>query len=414
MNLELVTVGTELLLGFTVDTNGAEVGRACAAVGIRLVRRTAVPDDAPAIGAAVREALGRTGLVVTTGGLGPTRDDATKQAVAEVLGRRLVEDPDVLQSLEARARRMGRWPLAASNRTQAQVPEGATVLPNPRGTAPGLWLEDADGRVAVLLPGVPREMRGLMDESVLPIVRALPGLTPVYVRSLLTAGVTESALSETINDLVPPADSPVRLAFLPGYHGVELRLSTQGAPGEADRLASAIAQRIGPALVDEASGDDLVAKVGRLLREQGAHLATAESCTGGLLGKLLTDRPGSSEFYLGGVIAYANTAKQELLDVPSGTLTEHGSVSPESAAAMAQGALARFGADFALAITGIAGPGGGTPDKPVGLIYLGLAWGGGTTTRKLQLTSDREQNRERSAYAALDLLRRHLLENPAK
>ena len=168
MNVELVTVGTELLLGFTVDTNGTEFGRACAAAGIRLVRRTAVPDVPAAIRTAVAEALDRTGIVITTGGLGPTRDDATKAAVADLFGRPLVTDPDVARSLEERARRMGRWPMAASNRTQAEVPEGATVLPNPRGTAPGLWLEDAAGRTAILLPGVPREMRGLLHEEVLP------------------------------------------------------------------------------------------------------------------------------------------------------------------------------------------------------------------------------------------------------
>jgi len=408
----LITVGDELLSGRTVNTNASYIGNRLAETGAPVARTVVVGDRVDEIAGAVRRESADHNVLVVTGGLGPTHDDVTLDGLALAVSLPLTESADVLAAIEVRYRKLDRL-VPAGVRRMARIPRGATVLPNHWGTAPGLHLKLEHCHLFVL-PGVPREMRGLLDESVLPIVKSLPGLKPVHVRSLLTAGVTESALSETINDLIPPAGSPVRLAFLPGYHGVELRLTTQGTPAEADRLASAIAERIGPALIDPASSDDLMTAVGRLLRERGAHLATAESCTGGLLGKLLTDRAGSSDFYLGGVIAYANSSKANLLEVPQQTLDDHGAVSPETAEAMATGALARFGADYALSITGIAGPGGGTPAKPVGLIYMGLAWAGGATHRRLQLTSDREQNRERSAYAAFDMLRRHLQEIPAK
>lgn len=408
----LITIGDELLSGRTINTNASYIGSRLAESGAPVTKAVVIGDIVAEIEFEITEALFDFDVVVITGGLGPTHDDVTLDGLAEALELPLEESDEVLETIEARYRKLDRV-VPAGVRRMARVPRGATVLPNRWGTAPGLHIV-ADRRHLFVLPGVPREMRGLLDESVVPMVKKLPGLTPVYVRSLLTAGVTESALSESISDLIPPADSPVRLAFLPGYHGVELRLATQSAPKEADRLATAIAERIGPALLEPTSGDDLLGVVGNLLRYRKARLATAESCTGGFLGKLLTDRAGSSEFYLGGVIAYANSAKQELLDVSRETLADFGSVSPESAAAMAQGARERFGADYALAITGIAGPGGGTEAKPVGLIYLGLASGDGVVTRKLQLTSDREQNRERSAYAALDFLRRHLVEYQAK
>ncbi len=410
MNLELVTVGTELLLGFTVDTNGAELGRACAAVGIRLVRRTAVPDDAPAIGAAVREALARTGLVVTTGGLGPTRDDATKHAVADVLGRRLVEDADVLRSLEARARRMGRWPMAASNRTQAQVPEGATVLPNPRGTAPGLWLEDGGGRVAVLLPGVPREMRGLLHEEVLPrLARRVAGDAHVVrSRALRTTGIAESALADRLS-AVEDGLHPLTLAYLPAEPGVDLRITAWDVPArEADALLDAAVARVAAALgsVSYGEGDtDLAAVVLDRLRARRATLAVAESCTGGLLGARLTAVPGASAVFRGGEVAYADAVKTARLDVPAALLAAHGAVSEQVVRAMASGARRAFGTDAALAVTGIAGPSGATPDKPVGTVWLAATVGERERVAQVVFAGDRDEIRARAAQAALNLLR---------
>lgn len=413
MNVELVTVGTELLLGFTVDTNGADFGRACAAAGIRLVRRTAVPDEPAAIRAAVAEALDRTGIVITTGGLGPTRDDATKAAVADLFGRPLVTDPDVARSLEERARRMGRWPMAASNRTQAEVPEGATVLPNPRGTAPGLWLDDAAGRIAILLPGVPREMRGLLHEEVLPRLgrRGAGAARVVRSRTLRTTGVAESTVADRAGPLEPDL-APLTLAYLPSVDGVDLRLTAWDlAAGEADeRLAAGVA-RLRAAIPEHCYGEDeadLAAVLVAMLRTKGATLAVAESCTGGLLGARVTAVPGASAVFLGGEVAYADAVKIERLAVPAELLAAHGAVSEPVVRAMAAGARTAFGTDAAIGVTGIAGPAGGTPEKPVGTVWLAAQWGDAARAGRVVFGGERDEIRARAAQGALNLLRRLL------
>jgi nicotinamide-nucleotide amidase len=411
VNVELVTVGTELLLGFTIDTNGAELGRACAAAGIRLVRRTAVPDEAAAIRAAVAEALDRTGLVITTGGLGPTRDDATKGVVAELFGRALVTDPEVARSLEERARRMGRWPMAASNRTQAEVPAGATVLPNPRGTAPGLWLEDAAGRVAILLPGVPREMRGLLHEEVLPRLASRVAGDPRVVRSrtVRTTGLAESTVADRVGPLEGEL-APLTLAYLPSVDGVDLRLTAWDLPAaEADARLAAGAQRIRDAVTDHCYGEDdadLAAVVLDLLRARGATLAIAESCTGGLLGARITAVPGASDVFLGGEVAYADAVKTSRLGVRADALAAHGAVSEPVARAMAAGARAAFGAAAALGVTGIAGPTGGTPEKPVGTVWIAAQWGDAARAVRVVFGGARDEVQARAAQGALNLLRR--------
>lgn len=413
MNVELVTVGTELLLGFTVDTNGTEFGRACAAAGIRLVRRTAVPDVPAAIRTAVAEALDRTGIVITTGGLGPTRDDATKAAVADLFGRPLVTDPDVARSLEERARRMGRWPMAASNRTQAEVPEGATVLPNPRGTAPGLWLEDAAGRTAILLPGVPREMRGLLHEEVLPRLgrRVAGGARVVRSRTVRTTGVAESAVGDRVG-LLEPDLAPLTLAYLPSVDGVDLRLTAWDLPAdEADaRLAAGVA-RLRDAMPEHCYGEDdadLAAVVLDELRVREATLAVAESCTGGLVAARLTAVPGASRVFVGGEVAYADAVKIGRLAVPAELLAAHGAVSEPVARAMAAGARTAFGARAALGVTGIAGPAGGTPEKPVGTVWLAAQWGDAARAVRVVFGGERDEIRARAAQGALNLLRRLL------
>lgn len=413
MNVELVTVGTELLLGLTIDTNGAELGRACAAAGIRLVRRTAVPDDPAAIRAVVVEALARTGVVITTGGLGPTRDDATKGVVAELFGRPLVTDPEVARSLEERARRLGRWPMAESNRTQAEIPAGATVLPNPRGTAPGLWLEDAAGRIAILLPGVPREMRGLLHEEVVPrLARRVGGdARVVRSRTVRTTGVAESNIADQIGPL-EDALAPLTLAYLPSVEGVDLRLTAWDLPAdEADARLAAGAARLRGVLAGPCYGEDgrdLAAVVLDLLGARGATLAIAESCTGGLLGARLTAVPGASAVFLGGEVAYADAVKTTRLDVPAEMLATHGAVSEPVAQAMAAGARAAFGATAALGVTGIAGPTGGSPEKPVGTVWLAAQYDDTTRAVRVVFGGDRDEVQARAAQGALNLLRRLL------
>ena len=379
MDVELVTVGTELLLGFTVDTNGAEIGRALAAAGVRVARRTAVPDDVAAIRDAVAAALRRTGAVITTGGLGPTADDITKSAVAALFGARLVFDPAVWASLEARFARFGRVPTA-NNRGQAEVPEGADVLPNRWGTAPGLWLEGAPGLV-VMLPGVPVEMRNLLSSAVLPRLAARGGAGVIRSVTVRTTGIAESTLAERLGD-VDERIAPLSLAYLPGLGSVDLRVTAWNLPAdEADRrladAAALLAERAG----EHAYGggdDDLAAIVLAELRRRRLTIAVAESCTGGLLGGRLTTVPGSSSQFLGGIVAYADQAKQRLLGVPADLLAASGAVSEPVAREMALGAIRALDADVAVSLTGIAGPDGGTPEKPVGTVWLGFALPGGS------------------------------------
>ncbi len=415
MKLEVLTIGTELVLGHTLDTNAADIARALAAAGGEVVRHTSVPDRPPAIRAALAEALDRTGFVIATGGLGPTRDDMTKVVAAELFGRPLQLDEAVLRQLEARFRRFGR-PMPEVNRSQAQVPQGATVLANPRGTAPGLWLEDAKGRVVVLLPGVPREMRGLLVEEVLPRFSARlahDGEPPrvVQSRTIRTTGVPESALAERMGDIEDEI-TPLTFAYLPGEDGVDLRLTAWSLPpaDAAARLEAGervVRERAGEHVYG-VDGQDLAAVVLDALRASRRRLAAAESCTGGLVGARLTAVPGASDVFVGGVVAYDDSVKRTLLDVPADVLQVHGAVSEETARAMAAGARRRFDVAASVAVTGIAGPTGGTPEKPVGTVWLAASVGDDLRALRRVFPGDRDEIRNRSAQAVLDLLRRQL------
>jgi len=413
VKLEVVTIGTELLLGQILDTNAAELGRALAAAGVEVVRHSAVADRPEAIRAAVTDALVRTGFVITTGGLGPTRDDITKREVAALFGKALALDDTVLRSLEDRFRRLGR-PMPAVNRTQAEVPEGATVLPNPRGTAPGLWVE-AEGQVVVMLPGVPSEMRGLLAEEVLPRLAARGAGLVVRSRSVRTTGIAESALAERVG-AIEEEIAPLTLAYLPSTDGVELRVTAWSLrDDEADRRLAAAAAQLRERAGEHAYGEDgidLAAVVLEQLRARKARLVVAESCTGGLLGARITAVPGASTVFIGGVVAYDDIVKSGTLDVPPELLDKHGAVSEEVVTAMAAGVQRQFAVDAALAITGIAGPAGGTPEKPVGTVWLAARFGAHTRALKRMFPGDRGEIRARAAQAALDLLRRLLATLP--
>ncbi len=409
MDLEIVTVGTELVLGLTLDSNGAEAARALAAVGVRVTRRTSVADRAEAIRDAVRDALARTGAVLTTGGLGPTRDDVTKRAVAELFGAPLEFEPALWDALVARFAALGRVP-AAANRSQAEVPRGATVLANRWGTAPGLWLEGPPG-LAILLPGVPHEMRNLLREEVVPRLAARAGGRAIRSLVVRTTGIPESTLAER---LAPVEDGlePLTLAYLPGYAGVDLRLTAWDLPpAEADARLREAADRLRARVPEHVYGEgdtDLAAVVLALARERRLTLGVAESCTGGLLGGRLTEVPGSSDVFAGAVVCYADALKVSLLDVPADLIRRHGAVSEAVVRAMAEGAVRRLGVGGALAVTGIAGPGGGTPEKPVGTVWLALALDGETTARRSLFPGGRAEVRARAAQAALFLLFRRL------
>ncbi len=411
--VELLSIGDELLLGDIVDTNAAWLSRRLGEIGVRIVRRATVGDDEDAIAEAVRQALDRTGAVVCTGGLGPTEDDLTRQAVARVFGRPLRVDEDSLARIRARFAQLGRE-MPERNRVQAELPEGATVLPNDWGTAPGFAVEDDAGRFVVVLPGVPREMERIVDAHVIPFLRRRwpEGARPLVHRVIRTTGIAESVLADRIAD-VADAIRPITVAYLPRVTGVDLRLTSWGALAASDaarrldEAEAALRERLG-GYVYGTDGDDLAAVVGAALRSRGLTLALAESCTGGLIAKRITDIAGSSEYFLGGFVTYSNDSKQQLLGVQATTLAAHGAVSEQTAREMAAGARRVIGADVALGVTGIAGPGGGSAEKPVGTVWIGIAGANAVEARLFRFLGERDEIRERAAQAALALLWRHL------
>jgi len=410
MNLEIVTIGDELLLGFTIDTNAAHLAREFAALGVRIVRRATCGDDADSIASAVQDALERTGAVITTGGLGPTADDMTKPAIASIFGRGMVLDSDILAALEERWRKRFGHELPASNRQQAMVPEGCTILPNRHGSAPGIWLEDAQHRWVAMLPGVPREMRGMLADTIIPHLRdRLPLDGPVIrARTLRTANIAESALADKLGELARGVNG-LSLAYLPGNDGVDLRLTSYRLPAreteatltEAARL---VREKVGRFIYGEGD-DDLAALMLTECAARDLTLAVAESCTGGMLGMRLTAVPGSSRVVQGGTIAYANAVKVRELDVSQSDLDAHGAVSEPVARAMATGARRRFGTNIGIGITGIAGPDGGTPEKPVGTVWVAVDCDGEVHAVRAVLPGDRSEIRYRAAQLALDRLR---------
>lgn len=402
MDIELITIGTELLLGFTIDTNSAFIGRTLGEAGVRIARRTSVRDTPEEIRAAVAEALDRSRFVITTGGLGPTRDDMTKKVVAELFGAPLEFQDWIWDQLVAKWAKFGRT-ISPTNRCQAEVPRGATVLTNRRGTAPGLWLSGASGDV-VMLPGVPSEMKGLLVEEVIPRLAERAGGRAITSLVLRTTGIPESSLAERL-EAVEDGLGPLTLAYLPGLEGVDLRLTawdmtTMEAQPLLDRAGAAI-----QAIVRDhgyGTGEaDLAAVLLDRLRAGHLTMAVAESCTGGMIGARMTDVPGSSDVFLGGIIAYANEVKLGLLGVDPAELEREGAVSESVVRAMAAGAASATGADLAVAVTGVAGPGGGSDAKPVGTVWFGFAVRGQVDTQRVGFPGTRADIRGRASQFAL-------------
>jgi nicotinamide-nucleotide amidase len=418
LKVELITIGDELLLGFTIDTNAAHISRTLAGAGVEIVRRTTVGDEADKIASAVAEALDRTGAVITTGGLGPTSDDLTKPAIAKIFGRKMKLDEGIASALEQRWK--ARFPnsqFPATNRTQAEIPAGARVLTNRHGTAPGIWLEDDKGRWVAMIPGVPREMRGMLAEELLPAIKSRTADSESVVLSgtLRTTGIAESAIAELLgpNFLGEPGTElgSLPLAYLPGVAGVDLRVTVKGMPRTpAERLVQQAILKLRSSVSAYAYGEDdtdLAAVVLEQLRSRGLKLAIAESCTGGMLGERITSIPGSSNVFLGGVIAYHDDVKRNALGVRAEDIERYGAVSEEVALQMASGVRERMGADVGVSVTGIAGPGGGTPEKPVGLVWIAVR-GTEARARRFHLVGDRAEIRQRAAQAALEMVRRAL------
>jgi nicotinamide-nucleotide amidase len=414
MHIEVVTIGDELLLGYTLDSNAAHLARTLAAEGVEISRRTTVGDSADAIASAVRDGLDRAGAVITTGGLGPTSDDLTKPSIAALFGRGMVLDEAHLAWMEERFTRLFQRPMPAANRQQAMLPEGARKLQNNHGSAPGIWLEDERGRWVAMLPGVPREMRGMLADTLLPLIRErLPDdRRVVRSRTLRTTGVGESFIADRVATLEGGVGD-VDLAYLPNAEGSDLRLTVRGArPDDAARRLAAAAERLRAVVGDAVYGEDgadLAEVVLDLCRARRLTIGVAESCTGGLLGARLTAIPGSSDVVRGGVIAYSNELKTALLDVPSGLLAHQGAVSEGVVREMASGARAATGASVGVGITGIAGPSGGTDEKPVGTVWIASDLEGVVESRRLRLIGDRAEVRQRAAQAALEMVRRRVL-----
>jgi len=411
MHCEIITIGNELLSGATLDTNSVYLAEKLADFGILVTRRTTTPDAVEPIAEAIEESLGRVPLIFLTGGLGPTNDDVTKKALARALGKGLVLHEEILKKVEELFRRRGeKMPLV--NQNQALLPSGAKWFANNYGTAPGILIEEA-GRRLIALPGVPKEMKGIFEEEIVPYLEATIGRQAVVLRrKLRTSGIAESALYEKIRKAIAEGEG-VHLAFLPSYYGVDLRLEVSGKEkSEAEKILEEKLAKIKPLLgihlyaEGETSMEELI---GRLLKESNKKLAVAESCTGGLVAKRITDVPGSSLYFEQGVVTYANEAKHELLGVPKKLFQTVGAVSPKVAERMAQGVRRLAKVDLGLGITGIAGPDGGSTEKPVGLTYIGMADKKKVWVEKFIFSSDREINRLRASQAALNMVRLYFL-----
>ncbi len=410
LTAEIIAIGSELLAPDRTDTNSLWLTEKLNRLGIEVKLKTIVGDDDARLEEAIKDAVRRSKVVITTGGLGPTEDDITRKIAARALGRRLLLDEAVLADIRLRFQNFG-VAMPERNSRQAMVIEDAEVLPNPNGTAPGMFIEH-QGTAIVLLPGPPREMRPMFENHVSPKLSGRVGSFRVMRRLLRVAGLGESAVDEKIAHIYTQYDNP-QTTILFNQSEIEIHLTARGrteaeADALLDRLSGEIEERLGNAVFSFA-GETMEEVVGLKLSVGGYTVSVAESCTGGLIAQRLTDVPGSSKYFIEGVVAYANDAKTRDLDVEPILLLEHGAVSAPVAEAMAVGIRKRAGTDFGLSVTGIAGPGGGTEEKPVGLVYIALADEVKTEHRKLQLPGDRNLIRWRASQAALDLLRRRLI-----
>ncbi|HEV8354885.1 MAG TPA: competence/damage-inducible protein A [bacterium] len=411
MKAEIISVGTELLLGQIVDTNAAYLAQRLAGAGVDVYFKQTVGDNPARVQEAVRLAMSRADLIVMTGGLGPTEDDLTVAAIAGLLGLELIRHDAIAEAIGHFFESRGRTPPETVFK-QALIPAGARPIPNTRGTAPGIHLEH-DGTTIVIMPGVPYEMEAMVTDYLLPLLRErMSAQVVIGSRVLRVTGEGESAVEVRIRDLV--GGTAPTIAPYAKLGEVHLRLTAKGGPDEVraqlDRGERLVRERLGR-LVYGTDDQTLEQVTGILLADRGLTVSVAESCTGGLIGERFTNVPGSSGYFLGGIVAYSDALKINLLDVPPDTIAEFGAVSAQTAGAMAAGVRGRTGSHVGLAVTGIAGPGGATADKPVGLVFLGLADADGTRTHRLQLGPEpgRRGVRLLAAQAALNWLRLHLI-----
>lgn len=417
MNSSLINIGDELLIGQVVNTNATKMSQMLGAAGIEVAQVITIGDDAEAIHDTLRKCLVTSDIVIITGGLGPTKDDITKQVLCDHFDSELYENEAALENVRRRMEAFGRE-LTDINRQQAWVPRCCTVLPNPLGTAPGMWFDVAGTphpKVVISLPGVPFEMEGLMRESVIPRLRERFATGHIIHKTLIVQGIGESFLSDLIEPWELALPDCLSLAYLPQPGLTRLRLTARGNDADALQTAidTALAQLrpIAGSYITCEGFDTLPEYIAHTMTTAGLTLATAESCTGGAVASQLTALPGASEYYVGGVVSYSNDVKESVLQVSHDTLVAHGAVSEETVIQMAEGVRRQLHADFGIATTGIAGPGGGTPEKPVGTVWIAVASEHGTVTRKLSIPRQRAQVIEGTWQQLLGLLGKCLKES---
>lgn len=416
INASIITIGDELLIGQTVDTNSAFIAQELNKIGIWVRRRVAVGDVADEIWQALDQESAHAQLILLTGGLGPTADDITKPLLCKYFNGKMIVDQQVLAHVhylfEKIYRRPG--PILERNLKQAEVPDVATVLHNARGSAPGMWFEK-NGVIFISMPGVPHEMKGLMTDEVLPRLLQHFTMPAIVHRTAFTAGQGESMIAERLIDFEAKLPAHIKLAYLPSYGMVKLRLTAQGQKKELveKEVAPYFAEllgRVAPFLVSDAD-EGLEVVIGKILKQQHRTLATVESCTGGYIAHLITSVSGSSAYYKGSIVSYANEVKENLLHVPAEILKQHGAVSEETVRAMVQGALDALHTDYAVATSGIMGPDGGTTEKPVGTVWIAVGNRQEISTLRLDLRFDRIRNIQLTAAQALNFLRKFVLEH---
>ena len=411
MDTEIITIGDELITGHTLDTNSTLIAQKLTDLGITVKYQTSVGDCLEDMESAFHLALKRSRIVIVTGGLGPTDDDITKKAIVRVFKRNLIFQEEILEDIRKRYAMRG-IDMPAINQNQALLPQGAQLFPNKFGSAVGICIAES-GRIFIALPGVPTEAEQILNDEVIPYLKGLKTGQALKVVKLRTTGTFETKLVELITPGLK-LETGVKLAYLPSLSGVDLRIiATSENEKEAEEKAGIMIHHLEATCgryIYGRDNDTLESVVGQLLRDNDKTIAVAESCTGGQLGMQITAVPGSSDYFPGGVIAYSNDVKTEQLAVDPQIIEKHGAVSEECAKAMAQGCRDRFRSDYALAITGIAGPDGGTETKPVGICFIGLATSHATYARRFTFGSRRSAHRTRAVYAALELLRREILD----
>ena len=398
MNVAVITIGNELLGGYTLDTNATWIGRKLMDIGIQTTIKISVPDSKSDILNALGIAKEKSDVIICTGGLGPTNDDVTRASFCDFINAQLVFDEKYYETLVDRFKRRG-FEIPESNRGQAYILDKGEIIPNPKGSALGIQYQEDHKRYFVL-PGVPSEMKAMMEETILPELKSLSP-DSLSVHTIRTTGIMESALYNLLSDTI--GESSVDVSFIPGFMGVDMRLTSRDSDAVME-LSSEIYDRVGNYIYAE-QWETLEAVVGRLLKEKGLSIAVAESCTGGLLADRLTNVPGSSEYFLGGIVSYSNEAKTSFLGVEDLTLMSEGAVSEKCAFEMAEGVRKAFQTNVSISITGIAGPGGDTPQKPVGLTYIGFDYSGNIEVKRFVFSQDRRYNKELAVQAALNILR---------